>query len=787
MGRGGHVDRARTGDNGGHRRRRGALVGTLLTAALVGGGCSYTPAEVTLLDPDLAQSSRIYTADGTLLTTLRAEENRESIRLVDLPDHVPDAVVAIEDARFWNHRGVDVKAIFRAGAANARAGDVVEGGSTITQQYVKTAMLDPEQTMDRKVEEALLAVQLERRYSKERILELYLNTIYFGNGAYGIQAAAEEYFGVPAKDLSLAEAATLAGLIRAPSAYDPHDNAEDAVVRRDQVIKRMVELDLVEEATGEAASAEPLELTVRPDTDHYPAGHFVERVKRFVLDDPRFGETPSERRHLLFAGGLRITTTLDLEMQLKAEEAVARVRPAEGPEAALVSMEPQTGFVRAHVGGRDFFGGGEQAKLDLATGGTGRAAGSSFKPLVLAAALEEGVDLDAVYPSPTSIEIPLTNDTWKVGNYEGSGGGRSTLREATAQSSNTVYAQLMLEVGPADAVSTAAKLGIESPLCQCPSTVLGTNDVHPLEMTTAYATFANRGVRVDPTFVTKVARSDGTVLYQHRHAQERVLDSFVADQVNDVLQDVVSHGTGINARIGRPAAGKTGTGQKWTDAWFVGHTPDLATAVWMGFPEGSISMVPPTTPFRITGGSWPAQIWQLFMTSALADVPVSDFPVPTPPEDVAAAPDAPPSNLQTVRDVVGMPFDPAQAALSRDGFIVRSDEVYNDQYPPGYVVGQSPVGGEGLPGGSTVVLHVGNGRSPATTAPEVLGLDEEAAVAAISDALLEPVVVVEQEAASLDAEQRRGLVWKQSPAGGEAMTAGAPVTVWVNPVRGLTN
>lgn len=769
---------------GGVRRRSGALV----VLAILVGGCTYSPAEVTLLDPDLAQSSRIYAADGRLLTTLQAEENRESVRLADLPDHVPDAVIAVEDARYWQHGGVDLKAIFRATAANARAGDVVEGGSTITQQYVKTAMLDPDQTLDRKVEEALLALQLERRYSKEHILELYLNTIYFGNGAYGIQAAAGEYFGVAAADLSIAQAATLAGMIRAPSAYDPHDHPEDAVVRRDHVVDRMVELGLATAEAGAAARNEPLVLAPPDDDDRYLAGHFVEQVKRFVLDDPRFGETPEERRRLLFAGGLRITTTLDPVLQLKAEESVARVRPPEGPEAALVSVEPGTGFVRALVGGRDFFGGGERAKFDLATGGRGRAAGSSFKPFVLAAALQEGIDLETVYPSPTAIDIPLTDGVWQVGNYEGSGGGRSTLRQATAQSSNTVYAQIMMEVGPSDAVSMAASLGIDSPLCQCPSTVLGTNDVHPLEMASAYGTFATRGLRVEPAFVTKVAEADGTVVYQHEHSQERVIDEFVADRVNDVLQDVVSHGTGVNARIGRPAAGKTGTGQNWTDAWFVGHTPDLATAVWVGFPEGSVPMVPPATPFRITGGSWPAQIWQLFMTSALADLPVRDFAVPTPPADEAnglgavAGPE-----LQSVRDVVGMPLDPAQAALGRDGFVVQHREVYNDQFPPGYVVAQSPSGGEGLPGGSTVVLDVGNGQSGATTAPLLLGLDEEAATEAVRAALLEPAVVAEAESTAPGFQQRAGLVWKQSPVAGAPMTAGSTVQVWVNPAAGPTD
>jgi penicillin-binding protein 1A len=768
-------------DNRGVRRSLLALFVVLAVSA-----CAYTPAAIPDRPVQRAQSSRIYAADGTLIATLHAEENREDVPLAELPRHVRDAVLAIEDARFWEHRGVDAKAVLRAARANTAEGAVIEGGSTITQQYVKNALLTTDRTIDRKVEEALLAVQLERRYTKERILELYLNTIYLGNGAYGIQAAANEYFGVPASDLDLVQAATLAALIRAPSTTDPYDRPDVAVGRRNLVLTRMAELGWLDEEAAALARLAPLELVVPDQDERYPAPHFVERVKRFVLDDPRFGETPAERRALLFGGGLRIQTTIDLDLQTKAEEAVGRVisSPERDPDAALITIDPATGFVRALVGGQDFFGGGAQAKIDLATGGNGRPAGSSFKPLVLAAALEKGIPLDKVYDAPGRMDIPLTDEVWRVSNYEGGGGGRADLWESTVRSYNTVYAQLILEVGPSDAMAMANRLGVASPLQPFPSAVLGTNLVHPLDMAASYATFANRGLRVDPAFVTKISGPDGRVLYQHRHLQRRVLDVSVADQVTQVLQTALENGTGVQARIGRPAAGKTGTGQQWRDAWFVGYTPDLVTAVWMGFAEeGQRSMVPPTTRIRVTGGSWPAQVWQLYMSAALAEVPVTPFPDPEPPEEPAEDDELDPAlaALPVLRTVVGMPTGPASEALTRDGYVVERREVPSDEYPPGYVAAQVPPPGTRLAGGSVVVLEIANGQRASASVPDVLGLDRETATTRLGSHGFTAVVVTEQEPTEGDGLSRAGLVWKQAPAGGSERARGAEVTIWVNP------
>ncbi|MDQ3679841.1 MAG: PBP1A family penicillin-binding protein, partial [Actinomycetota bacterium] len=689
----------------------------LCALAPLAAGCSWQPRPLERTAPEVpAESSKILAADGTLVTMVHAEENRETVPLSRIPQSLRDAVVAIEDERFWQHKGVDTKAVGRALYADAREATVVEGGSTITQQYVKNRLVRPERNLRRKVQEATLAYQLERRYSKERILELYLNTIYFGNGTYGVEAASRAYFGVGVDRLSLGQAALLAGLIRAPNRTDPYEHADAAADRRRVVLAKLAALGKISPAQSDAAAAEPL-AGPRVGQERYPAPHFVERVKRFVLGDARFGPTPEARQDLLFRGGLRIKTTLDLGKQALAETAVARVlsQPAGDPAAALVSLDPTNGHVRALVGGRDYFGGGPQSSFDLATQGR-RPAGSAFKPFVLAAALEAGIPLSTTYDAPPRLVVPLPPQPWEVDNYEGQGGGRLDLRDATVNSVNTVYARLILDVGPARAVATAARMGITSPLLAYPSAVLGTNDVSPLEMAAAYGTLADQGMAKAPTFVTQVATRDGQVLYEHLSSETRALgDATVAAEV-DVLRQVMESGTGVGARIGRPAAGKTGTGQQWRDAWFIGFTPELVTSVWVGFADRQVSMVPPTTRIQVTGGSWPAQIWQLYMTAALAETPVTPFPVPQPAEPGAPGPAV---LERPVPAVVGMPVEHAEAALTREGFGAQRRPKPSDDYPPGYVTGQTPPVGSTAPGGSPVVLDVATASAPATV-PDVL-------------------------------------------------------------------
>ena len=769
------------------RRAVAALVCTTLAVATTG-ACSYTTTSLEPTRTVTRQTSKVFAADGTVLTTLHGGENRETVPLSQIPKVLRDAVVAIEDERFWDHKGVDLKATLRAAYQDATEGRIVQGGSTITQQYVKNAMLDSERTVSRKVREAALAYHLEHRITKEKILERYLNTIYFGNSAYGVQAASTTYFNVPVSQLDLAQSAFLAGVIRAPADYDPFAHPESARKRRDEVLDKMVDLRRLGPAVATPAKASALGVVESRASERYPAAYFVDEVKRQLLSDPVYGtgDTPAARVASVFGGGLRVHTTLDPRRQMVAEEAVSKVltRPESDPSAAVVSIDPRNGYVQAMVGGRDFFGSGPHAKVNLATQAH-RQAGSAFKPIVLAAALVDGIPLTRSYRAPAQLEIPVTRQKpWKVRNYEGEGGGRMNLVDATVQSSNTVYAQLIMEVGPASAMGLARRMGVASPLDPYPAAVLGTNDVTPLDMASAYSTLAARGVHVPPVLITRVTKADGAVLYQHQHHEDRVLPESVVDAEVPVLEQVVRRGTGVNARIGRPVAGKTGTSERWNDAWFVGFTPELVTSVWVGFPEAQISMVPPRTRVRVTGGTWPAEIWQLYSATAMADLPVTPFPVPKPPaaEPVDNGSAFPPGAVvKDVARVIGMIAPRAEDTLARDGWRVVRRDVPTGDYPPGYVVAQSPCAGCQAVAASTVTISVSKGAADLVVVPNVLGLTADEARATLSGDQLRGVVLVRREPPAAGASSRQGLVWKQNPPADAAADRGASVTVYVNP------
>ncbi|MCB0993100.1 MAG: PBP1A family penicillin-binding protein [Acidimicrobiales bacterium] len=779
---------------------RSRVVAAVAALSMLAAGCAYTTPELHASIPPNSEASTILAANGTELTTLHAGENRTEITLDEVPEHVQNAIVAAEDRRFWTHIGIDVRGILRALRRNVDEGAVVEGGSTITQQFVKNAIIGSDRTLDRKIEEASLAIQVERQFTKEEILESYLNTIYFGAGAYGIEAAAQIYFGIPAADLDIAQGALLAGLIKAPSTYDPFVNAEGAIERRTFVLDAMADEGYISADEAEQLAQTDIVLATPDPESTYDGAYFVEEVKRFILEHPAFGRTYEERARLLFTGGLTIETTLDLRLQALAEASMERVLvdPFDDPDGALVAMDPATGQVKAMVGGRDFFDGGPQSKFNLATQGQ-RPSGSSFKPIVLAAALEEGMELSTRYSAPAHMDIEVTGGTWEVENYGGTEGGVVDLVDATVNSYNTAYAQLVMDVGAADAVRVAAGIGIDSPLMAVPSAVLGANDVSPLDMASAYSSFANRGVHNDPVFVTRVLGPDGEVIYQHAPSPLRVLERETADQVTQVLQQVISRGTGVRARIGRPAAGKTGTGQNWADAWFVGYTPELVTSVWVGFAEGQVPMVPPTTRIRVTGGTWPAEVWQMFMTSALAETPASDFELGDPIEDEpsaddsagdsqdrvdagddAAAADEVVAPGELVSDVVGMRSDLASDILTRAGFVVSTESVPDDQYPPGVVASMKPSGESIVPSGSEVVLYVANGQK-VRRVPDVLGEGVEAATAMVLGAGYEVEIVVEAEDNPEAAEIRAGQVWKVDPGTHSPLEPGQTVTIWANP------
>ncbi|MFY9588260.1 MAG: PBP1A family penicillin-binding protein [Actinomycetota bacterium] len=599
--------------------------------ALAATGCS------TLLGPlpqkearPLSLRSQIRASDGTLLATL-FEENRVQLASTAIPKIVKDAVVAVEDARFWEHSGVDAKAIARAAITNWRRGETVQGGSTITQQLAKMMYFpDAQKTFKRKLAEARVALRLERDHSKDEILAMYLNRAYFGSSAYGIGAAAETYFRKPLAQLTVAQVALLAGVIHAPSSLNPFDQPQAALARRAYALRRMREEHMITVAQEQAAAAEPLGLTKR----RTPIGtvrdpYFVEFVKQQVLADPAYGATEAERAQTLFGGGLQIRTTLDRRLQQAAEDAVANVlnRPGD-PEAGVVAIDPKTGAVRAMVGGRNF----ATAQYNLAYQAR-RQAGSAFKPFVLTAALEEGIRPETRYgSSPTTLRYGPNNAyTWKVNNYDGRGRGFITLRQGMINSVNGVYARLVLDVGPENVVDAAHRLGISSELDPIPSIALGglRVGVSPFEMASAYSTFANLGVHMPGHGVARAVSTDGTVLFDEKKLKgTQAVDPGVAYTINDVLQDVVRKGTGRRAQIGRPLAGKTGTTQEYHDAWFVGYTPDLVTAVWVGYRRGQVSMRN-VRGITVVGGTFPSQIFKAFMTKALADVPEHKFPVPT--------------------------------------------------------------------------------------------------------------------------------------------------------------
>jgi penicillin-binding protein 1A len=605
-----------------------ALVGVLsaTSLALVAGAASgfleageVAPVSDIDLNP-LSQRSVVLAADGSLLAVLHREENRASVPLDQVPLVVIDTVLAVEDQEFYEHGGMNLRATARALATNVSAGDVLQGGSTITQQLVKNALLTPKQDIERKLQEAVLAIRLEDQMTKDQILERYLNTVYFGNGAYGVQAAAEIYFGVDAEDLEQAEAAFLAGLIRNPIGYDPFTNPELSQERRDLVVDRLVSLGQAEVRAAEGIKATPVPAERRNlDLLPKPEDYFVEEVTRRLLDDPRLGPTPNERYNSLFRGGLTIKTTLDPRMQTLAEEAVASIIP-EGEDqftASVVSVEPGSGAVRALVGGRGF----ETDKFNIATQGVGQQPGSSFKPFVLATAFEQDISPRATIDGrgPCEFDNPGgTPDPYEVENFEGSSGGVLDLTSATQSSVNCAYVRLGKIVGLDKVVETAKRLGITTPLTPDLSLPLGSGEVLPLDMAGAYAAFAADGMHYQPYLVDEVLDQEGEVLMSGATEGTQAVSEATARHVTEVLEGVVSGGTATRARFTdrRPAAGKTGTTSAYSDAWFVGYVPQLATAVWMGSPEASVEMTN-VGGIRVTGGSYPARIWQAFMGPAL--------------------------------------------------------------------------------------------------------------------------------------------------------------------------
>ena len=666
-------------------RRPLFLVALLLVAGLAGIGFVLARVPLPEADPAL-ETTLLYDARGNELAELSGGENRTSVDLERVSDHLVDAVLAAEDREFFRHPGVNFAAITRAAWADVR-GRPLQGGSTITQQYVKLVYLGTERTLVRKLKEATLAVKLERELPKREILERYLNRIYFGRGAHGVQAASEAYFGVDVGDLDVAQSAYLAGLIRSPEDGDASYDPKEAKRRRDLVLRAMAEEGYIEADERDALSEGPVQVRARADVVHDKiAGgevgtqYFVEYVRRILA--ARFGDARVN------GGGLRVYTSLDLDLQRAAYEAVytEMLNRPDDPAGALVSIDTD-GYVRAMVGGESWDSDEPFARVNFAVGtdggGRGRQPGSSFKPFVLATAVADGFTVESSFDAPSRIVIPKADNgkDWTVRNYEEQALGRLNLIEATVRSSNTAYAQLIDGIGAARVATFAQQLGITSELSPVPSLTLGTPSVSVLEMARAYATFATRGDRVDPLVVVKVTDADGNVLWEPKPVRTRVMQPDEADVVNDVLRQVVERGTGTRAKLDTPAAGKTGTTQSYGDAWFVGYTPGLSTAVWIGFPEGQKRSLRGVHGIDVTGGSLPAEIWRSYMQVATERPEYrGDFLEPDDlggrlvPESRRLSADAPPPEETTTTTSTSVPEDGSTTTTTDPGETTTTSE-----------------------------------------------------------------------------------------------------------------
>ena len=640
------------------------LAGVLLPlvggAGLLARGATVTfnnlPAD--LKAPPPPERSRLLAADGSTIAEFFTQD-RVNVPLAKVAPVMQKAIVAIEDIRFFSHGAVDLQGTMRAALTNLGKGQTAQGGSTLTQQYVKNVLVaagDKTATKDslaRKVREARYAIALEHRLSKTQILERYLNIVYFGEGAYGVESAAHRYFGVSASALTLPQAALLAGLVQSPTDYDPLHNPAAAKQRRDEVLARMVTAGFITDADRRAASAAPIGAQLHAPTfgcETSYAPFFCDWVHHLVLGDSRFGSDVAEREQRLMTGGLTVRTTLQPKVQRAAQKAVDHVVPAGGRVAtAVVVVQPGTGAVLGMAVDRRYGSHHGETRVNLATGGqSGFQAGSTFKLFTLAAAVDKGIPLSTTFHAPPHITIPAGDmhdcagdglSEWKVGNAEDGEGGTFGMVRATWESVNTYFAQLERKVGVCAAWRLADKMGITElstgkPAAQVPSFTLGADDTSPLQVAGAYAAVAARGMFCAPYGVVSVTEASGQPVVRHKDACNRVMLQSTADTVTSVLRGVIDGPdhlrTGASASIGRPAAGKTGTTESFGAAWFSGFTPQMAASVWVGDPRGiAHPLVDVTVNGRfyshVFGADLPAAVWSSTMSGALRGVPAENF------------------------------------------------------------------------------------------------------------------------------------------------------------------
>ena len=620
-----------------HRRRLGVVVFVLLVILAVLGSVGFSSARDIQRDCDLSDlrpasigaTSFIYAADGSLLGSIPAEKNRQPVSLAQTSPWMSKATVAIEDRRFYQHGGIDFQGIARAAVNDIKAGETVEGGSTITQQLVRNLYIENhDRTLRRKIVEACLAVRLSRSHDRDWILSTYMNTVYYGNHAYGVEAAAQTYFSRHAKKLSLLQSALLAGLPQAPSVYDPFKNPRQALKRRNDVLKALYENGDISHANYQEA-IRVTDLKLRP-------GKIYSRIREpyffsYVRDELIRKYGPETVR----SGGLKVYTTIDRRMQRAANRAVTEeLDYDDDPASAVVAIDPRSGAIKtmtAVTPGRT----GNQFNLAAQAR---RQAGSTFKTFVLTQAVSEGINPDTTsyLSAPLYYQPYPDQEPWEVSTYSHSYLGSTSITQATLASDNTVFARLTLDLGAEQVAAMANRLGVASSLktkegAYVPSVGLGSIGVSPLDMASAYATIAAGGIYSKPMAIQKVTfapRADGTVEEDRswgKPKRRRVIADWVAAEVTEILEQNIQSGTGVGANIGRTAGGKTGTTENHADAWFCGITPTLSTTVWVGYPQAEIPMTS-VHGISVAGGTFPATIWRLFMEEAIGPTPERDFP-----------------------------------------------------------------------------------------------------------------------------------------------------------------
>ena len=558
------------------------------------------PSSTTWAIPDRPPNVKIVSVDGKLLAN-RGMTGGEAVGLHEMSPYIPQAVMAIEDRRFYSHFGFDPLGLARALVGNITSGRMAQGGSTLTQQLAKNLFLKPDRTLERKVQEVLLALWLEQKHTKDQILEMYLNRVYFGSGAYGVEAASRRYFGKSARDVTLAEAALLAGLLKAPSRLSPARDPKAAEARAQLVLAAMRDEKMITDKELTAAMSAPATRAAAywTGSEHYVADRVMEELPGLI------GEVRSD---------IIVDTTIDLTLQSLAEKSIRRLIEENGKkldvsQGALVSID-NSGAVRAMVGGYDY----ANSQFDRASEAR-RQPGSTFKPFVYLAALEQGRTPDSVRN-----DAPIKIGNWTPSNYNGKYYGRVTLATALAKSLNSVAAQLAMEVGPEAVIEAARRMGIESQMQANASLALGTSEVTPLELTAAYVPFANGGYRPEVHFIQRVTTASGEVLYENTGGNTpRVIRPEIVGMMNAMMAGAVEVGTARKAAFNWPSAGKTGTSQNSRDAWFVGYTANLTTGVWFGNDDGKPMK-------KVTGGALPAQAWHEFMVAAHEGVPVAALP-----------------------------------------------------------------------------------------------------------------------------------------------------------------